>query len=163
MLVELAVHRGRLPLQVQSWRVATSKVGKPTQTKPRPQTCFDEPQAALVQGPANCAVAATAKVKRVAMSEVCILDVVELKQLVMIMLKGKLKRARADKLDIQIERYAIEAESWFPSGTFILYTKCSYNILANVRHRWCGSGSAHSSLDSKVYSWCFMRVAATYK
>lgn len=69
-----AVHSRNLPLHVQSWRVAASNVGKPTQTRPRPQTCLDLPHSALVQGPANCAVAATAKVKRVAMNEVCILD-----------------------------------------------------------------------------------------
>lgn len=67
---------------MQSVRVAASNVGKPTQTSPRPQACPDLPQAALVQGPANCAVAATAKVKMVAMIEVCILEVDKLTPLV---------------------------------------------------------------------------------
>lgn len=70
-------HSEHSPLHVQSWRVAGSKVGKPTQTRPRPQTCLDVPQAALVQGPANWAVTATAKVRMVVMTEVCILGVVE--------------------------------------------------------------------------------------
>lgn len=77
-----AAYSQHLPLHVQSWRVAASNVGNPTQTRPRPQTCLDVPQAALVQGPANCAVAATAKVKMVAMIEVCILVVVGLARLV---------------------------------------------------------------------------------
>lgn len=40
-----------------------------------------------MQGPANCAVAAAAKVKRVAISEVCISTFFELKKLVIMMLK----------------------------------------------------------------------------
>lgn len=72
-----------LPLHVQPWRVAASNVGKPTQTRPEPQACPGSPQAALVQGPANCAVAATVKVRRVARIEVCILlEVGELIRLV---------------------------------------------------------------------------------
>lgn len=70
-------HVEHSPLHVQSWRVAGSKVGKPTQTRPRPQTCLEVPQAVLVQGPANWAVAAIVKVKMVAMIEVCIFGVVE--------------------------------------------------------------------------------------
>lgn len=76
-----AVSSRHLPLHVQSVRVAGLNVGKPTQTRPRPQTCFEVPQAVLVHGPANCAVAATAKVKRVAMIEVCILEAFELLRL----------------------------------------------------------------------------------
>lgn len=56
----------------------------------------------------------------------------------------------------------------FPVGVFILYTKSSYNVLANVRHHQpLGSHGvdqiARTGLDYNVYSWRFMRAAATYK
>lgn len=63
-----------------------------------------------------------------------------------------------------IGKYTNEFKFWVPFGALILYTK-SYTmfwLMLDIKS-WCGSDSAHWSLDYNVYSWRFMRAAATYK
>lgn len=73
--------------------------------------------------------------------------------------------------EIQLIRIAMpinKSNAGFRPGAIILYIKCSHVhttfwLMLDITKSWCGPGSAHWSLDSNVYSWRFMRAAATYK